>query len=303
MSGAAPGPTFAIITPSYAGDFERCRLLCDSIDRFVSGDATHHILIDPVDEVLFRPLEGLRRHIHTDASLLPSWLKGYNDPFARGRRIWTGTGALMRGVPPLRGWHVQQLRKLAISRFIDADVLLFVDSDIVFLRPFAPESQMRGARARLFCRPGGLDVTLPQQVRWLRNAARVLDLPMPAMPAEDYINALVTWRRETALAMLAQIESVSGRDWVSAIARSRQFSEYLLYGLYATRMDVAAKSHWRDETALAHVAWFAGDVPAGGLTALAQGLMPGQVALCVQSFIGAPVSEMRALFEAAALTA
>jgi hypothetical protein len=300
---SASGPRFAIATPSYAGDLERCRLLCDSIDRFVSGMAMHYLLIDPVDETLFRPLESLRRRIITDADLLPAWLKGRNDPFRPGRRIWTSPRALLNRVPPLRGWHVQQLRKFSVARLIAEDAILFADSDMVFLRPYDLSSQMRGERTRLYARPGGITADMPPQLRWLRSAAKIFGTDIPALPADDLIGPLVTWRRETVTGLLAHVEALSARHWAAAIAQDRHFSEYLIYGMYvAARPDEAGK-HWVDAESLAAIAWFDHEMPQGGASELMRNMSPHQVALCVQSFIGVPVAEMRALFEASSLNA
>ena len=35
---------------------------------------------------------------------------------------------------PLRGWHAQQIRRLALARHVEADMLLSVDSDVVMVR-------------------------------------------------------------------------------------------------------------------------------------------------------------------------
>ena len=50
--------TTALITPSHAADFEHCRLLCDSIDRFVHDQPRHYILVDNDDYDMFLPLAG-----------------------------------------------------------------------------------------------------------------------------------------------------------------------------------------------------------------------------------------------------
>ena len=60
----------AIATPSYSGDFERCRLLCASIDRFVSGHAVHYLLVEDRDLELFAPLAGPRRQVIPESALL-----------------------------------------------------------------------------------------------------------------------------------------------------------------------------------------------------------------------------------------
>jgi Family of unknown function (DUF6492) len=293
---------FAIATPSYAGDIERCRLLCDSIDRHVSNLSMHYLLIDPVDLPLFRPLEGGKRTIITDADLLPDWLPGRNDPFRRGRRVWTGPAALMRGVPPLRGWHVQQLRKLAVARLIPEDVMLLADSDIVFLRPFDLSELLRGNKVRLFRKQGGITQGMAPQLRWLATASRALALPMPNLPADDFINPLVTWRRASVLGLIDHVEKVSGKHWAAAIAHSRHFSEYLIYGAFAGIGGEAAH-HWHDPESIAATTWLAKEMPTGGLSDLTRAMSARQVALCVQSFINVPVADMRRLFEAEGVSA
>ncbi|MGL4243295.1 MAG: DUF6492 family protein, partial [Beijerinckiaceae bacterium] len=106
--------TLAIVTPSYAADFARCQLLCDSIDAFAAGDAHHYVLVADHDVALFRQLAGGRRTGLPDSELVPSWLKPMRRPFDRqGRHVWISTD-LRRQVRPLSGWHVQQLRKLAL---------------------------------------------------------------------------------------------------------------------------------------------------------------------------------------------
>src|SRR5690242_7580212 len=43
----------AIVTASYGPDFERCRLLCETIDRFVTGMSQHYILVEERDVAQF----------------------------------------------------------------------------------------------------------------------------------------------------------------------------------------------------------------------------------------------------------
>ena len=44
----------ALVTASYHKDFERCKLLCETVDRHVSGFTNHYILVEPRDVPLFR---------------------------------------------------------------------------------------------------------------------------------------------------------------------------------------------------------------------------------------------------------
>ena len=86
---AQPALRNAIVTASYAPDFERCAILCESIDRFASGFEDHYLLVDAPDRALFAQLEGPNRHIIVDTDLLPWWLRRMPQTLSpRHRRIW-----------------------------------------------------------------------------------------------------------------------------------------------------------------------------------------------------------------------
>jgi len=292
--------TFAIATPSYAGDVERCRLLCASIDRFVTRQTMHYLLVEDRDVPLFAPFAGPRRQVIAESEMLPSWLKAWPDPFTLGkRRVWTGVGALARGIRPLRGWHAQQLRKLALARVISEDVILFADSDMMFLRAFDLASLATAQGVRLYAKPDGIDQTMSEHVAWCGTAARLLGLDAPAMPSMDYINNLVSWRRDRVLEMLALIEQRSGRDWIATIAAERHFSEYMIYGYYVERgLGVAAAGHFAESNELCKVYWGGDAAELTTLRSFEDVLDERQVAVGVQSFIGEPIERLRALFDA-----
>lgn len=295
------GLSVAIATPSYSGDFERCRLLCASIDRFVGGHAMHYLLVEDRDLKLFAPLAGPRRQVIPESALLPRWLSSWPDPLSLGRRrVWTGPGALARGLPPLRGWHAQQLRKLAFPLKSHEDIVLFADSDMIFLRSFDVASLVAADGVRLYRKPEGITAGMSPHRDWCRLASRLLGLPEPALPSADYINNLVSWRRDNVVAMMARIEQQTGRDWVSAIAAHRQFSEYMLYGYFVERVrGLAEAAHWPDAHELCKVYWLDKDVTGlAGLRSFEEVLGPGQVAVGVQSFTEVPLDKLRALFEA-----
>ena len=288
--------SYAIATPSYAGDVERCRLLCASIDRFVTGHAVHYLLVDDRDVPLFRDLEGPCRRVIPESALLPRWLRSRPDPLSLGRRrVWTGARALLKGVPPLRGWHAQQLRKFALPLISDEDVVLFADSDMLFLRPFDLASLATEQGVRLYRKPDGITADKPEHRIWCDNASVLLGLPAPTFPSPDYINNMVCWRRDNVRALLAHIEQASGRDWVQALASRRSFSEYMIYGYFVERaLGLGPAGHWADSRELCRTYWGGA---AGGIDSFEDVLEPWQVAVGVQSFIGEPIEKIRALFE------
>lgn len=292
--------SYAIATPSYAGDVERCRLLCASIDRFVTGHAVHYLLVEDRDVPLFRDLEAPHRHVIAESDLLPSWFRSRPDPLSLGRRrVWTGARALLKGVPPLRGWHAQQLRKFALPLRTNEDVVLFADSDMFFLRPFDLASLATDQGIRLYRKPDGITADMPEHRIWCDNASALLGLAAPTLPSPDYINNMVSWRRDNVRALVAHVEQVSGRDWVRALAGRRSFSEYMIYGYFVERvLGLGPAGHWADQRELCKVFW--GEADAGGIDSLRsfeEVMQPWQVAVGVQSFLGEPIEKIRALFE------
>ena len=141
-----------MVTPSFSLDFERCRLLCETVDAHVSGMEHHYLLVEHRDVKQFRQLESPRRTVVDERDLLPSWLHVFDDSFGpRRRRIWLSFRTL-----PLRGWHVQQLRRIAIASQVDVDTLVYCDSDVVFLKPFDLRAFRSPQGTRLFRRDDAL---------------------------------------------------------------------------------------------------------------------------------------------------
>jgi Family of unknown function (DUF6492) len=281
----------AIITPSYAGDHERCLLLCHSLDRMATSDFKHYILVADHDRALFAPLEGPRRHVIPDSSILPKWLKSVVRPFSGDRRIWLSA---MPPVWPMSGWHIQQLRKMLIARHIEEEVMVMADSDSVFVRSFGMDAFVRDGLVRFYARHHAIthDPSYQDHRIWVSQAASVLGLQEPALPATDYINNLVSWRRDHALAMLAHIEQSSGRDLSATLGRSRTFSEYQIYGAYVDGL-AGGSGHFADPEPLSLTYWSGDALTAGSLRTFVDKLSPQQIAICVQSFTGTSTDLLR----------
>ncbi len=294
-------PRFAIVTPSFRGDAERCRLLCASIDRFVSGLATHYLLVEDRDVASFKDLIGPKRRVIAESELFPRWMTSWPDPFTAGkRRIWTGAGAIARGLKPLRGWHAQQLRKLALPGLVPEEILMYADSDAIFLRPYDLAQQMIEGRARLYCKPLGITQSMPEHVSWAEHTLAILGLPGPTFPMDDYINNLATWTAANVVALRAHLEAVSGRDWISAVASARSFSEMMIYGTFVDQIATAPGGHFKTDTELSRTYWLQEDVEGQAFAQPSQLMRPEHVSVGVQSFINVPMAELWNLFRRAA---
>jgi len=209
---------FTLITPTYLPDLARAELLVESVQRCCPGLA-HHLIVDHRDLKQFRHL-GDRATIVTSEDLLPWWI--HRLP---GRRsIWLS----MRSRPN-RGWIVQQILKIAAASQLAADVSIFCDSDVAFVRPFSP--------AQSLCREdsvGLLDVEfVNDEVReWTDVACTLLGIESAEMAPRGHVGNLICWRRENVLAMIERIENVADSDWRAALMRLATFSEYVLYGVH-----------------------------------------------------------------------
>lgn len=277
--------SIALVTSSYRGDWERCRILCESLDRFVTGHCVHYILVEEGDVALFRELEGPRRRVVSERDLLPVWLRPISDPFDRGRRLWLSPFGL-----PLRGWHVQQLRRIAMGAAMDEDVLVSLDSDVVFVRPFDAGHFVSGDAVRFYRRAEGMAHVEPERraehARWSQRAAALLGLAPDPIPAPTYINTLIAWRRDTVRAMLERIRQVTRRPAMIALAGSRALSECTIYGRFVDEVESRPERHIATDERLCAVYWDGPPLDEAGLCAFLAEMAPEQVALGLQSFTG-----------------
>ena len=276
----------ALITASYARDFEACRLLAQSIDAYVTGFSRHYVVVASEDVALFSQLAGPGREIIDAARLLP---KMFELPLRRrGRRYFWRFG--MRA--PVFGWHLQQLRKIAMTLAQPEARVLHIDSDNCFCRPFDLGALAAG-RVKLQREAGGAHAGRPEHVVWWQNAHRALGLPAPALPGDDYVGQMIVWEKASTEAMVARIGAASGRPWWLTLARQRDFSEYMLYGV-AVSSDAELMARHEVVTESPCLAYWDGPaLDAATLAEFARGLKPQQAAIAVQSFTGTPIEVLR----------
>lgn len=240
---------FCIITPSYTPDFERCRLLCKSIDRFISPQVKHYIIVDQRDLKLFQQLQGSMREIITKESILPWWIQRL--PTFQKKNIWLSLKTL-----PLRGWLVQQLTKMAISQYIEEDVLIFIDSDVVFVRPFdLYKNLVQDGKVRFFRELNSIPQDLLQFSQWFKTISQLLQVPMTDFPAHNYVCQIVTWKRDNVLKLYETLEKHSNRHWIETFCSHWDISEYVLYGVFVDEVLGNESGHYYDQAQICHHYW------------------------------------------------
>jgi Family of unknown function (DUF6492) len=236
--------TFGIITLSYAPDFERCYLLSESIEHFILTPVTHYIIVDQKDLQLFRQLEKPNTEIMSVESVLPWWIKRI--PFTKN--MWLS----LKGIP-IRGWIMQQIVKIAIAHHINKDVLVFVDSDVAFVRYFNLQNFIKKDLVRLFRIPE-VD-NKPSHFKYHKSTSRLLGLPPMNYVGAAYIGNVISWKRDNILKLCAQLEQISGRSFVQTLGNSLQLSEYLLYGAFVDYFLKEQSGHYYDEQKICHEYW------------------------------------------------
>jgi Family of unknown function (DUF6492) len=282
----------AFVTKSYSPDLERCELLSRSVE-LLAPETRHWIIVDSRDQAAFRTLEGPRTTIVTTEELLGRRLQRFVVPFRGGRNLWIGPRT-----PPVRGWLVQQLAKLALTRVADKEVLVHADSDIVLTRRFRPAALTDASGSLLlYSIPSGVDERLPDQVAWHRTSEELLGLAPRPLPLPDYVGGLIPWRRDIADELLTHVESRSGRDWMRTLIRAKHVSEYTLYGRFVEDALGSSDRQRASAVSLCRCYWGPDPLPAHELDTFVEEAGDSELAVMVSAKTGMRPADYGEVFE------
>jgi Family of unknown function (DUF6492) len=276
-----------VVTPTYAPDLDLFSDLHESVLRCFPADVDHLVVVTEPDLAPFRRFEGQRCDVVGVRDVLPKSVRSL--PVTK---LWVN---LRRPVPPLRGWIIQQLVKLAIAEAVQERVVVMADSDVVFIRPvsiatFAPDGQVR-----LFRKDDGVDDSLPRHLKWHAVARELLGLPpTQRRPLPDYVRALNCWDRDVVRSMLQRIEQVSGQRWLEAVGKELHFSEATLYGVYADNLDQASGLVPTSDS-LCHSYWDTVPLTAEGAATFLSSVGPHDVAYMIGAKSNTPLPVRRAV--------
>jgi Family of unknown function (DUF6492) len=280
----------ALLTPTYARDFELCTLLCESVDRHVKSFGKHYLLVPDSDYELFSCFISDRRAVIPASAFLPAWLRPMPRMFQRKRRqFWWSMRA-----KPVSGWHVQQFLKIAATMALPHERYCILDSDIVFFRDFDLARFETPNTLPLFRVTNEVTADQASHSRWVATSHQLLGLPVPPLPAPDYIGHIIFWDRDTTRAMVKRMEAVTGCSWVEALCRTRDVSEYMLYGYFAESDATSAAVHSAVSSTPCVSYWEAPRLDKAGLNRLFSRAGAADVAFSVASFSLTPVEIIRA---------
>jgi hypothetical protein len=229
--------TYALVTPSYWMDVERCRFLLETAERWVPPEVHHYLVIAQRDVPLFKPMLSARTTLVVVEDIIPRWL--FRLPGLR--RFW-----ISLRTRPVKNWILQQIVKLSAPAVISQDVLLYADSDMFFISPFDPRTFERDNKVPLFLETGQRGL-IRDNDEWVATCSKLLGIPPEPDCDNNYVGQLIWWRRQNALAAVARVQEATGKSWQQAIAPLSGFSEYILYGLHSHRiLGEQHSGHWYD---------------------------------------------------------
>jgi len=280
----------AVITKSFAPDFELCTALNHSVLDNAPSTVQHHIIVPRSDLKLFGRLAGPRTHIRCEADLLPRTFVPV--PFSN---ITVNLG---RPFPPVRGWIKQQVVKLAAVAASEDDVVLVADSDVEFFRPFKAEMFVRNGTVRFFCKPNQIDKQLTRHMIWHRVARELLGLPPAEPPYADYISSPLAWDPVIVRRMLARVTAITASPWPSAIAGQLHFSECVLYGVFVDGVMGAPANLFVSDDSLCLVYWEHTPLNQDSAAQFIRGVRPTDIAAVIQSKSRTPLAVRQAAFAA-----
>lgn len=289
---------FALITPSYEPDFERCKLLVESSVRFSEDGLVHYIIVDRRDVPLFKQLEGPQTKLLIVEDILPWYI--FRVPGIK--KFW-----ISLKTKPIRNWVLQQLVKMSMANVLDEklgiDAFIFVDSDVTFVRPFDTSMFLHDEKLRL----NRVDYTSNDHHKWHRNARELLQISDPPSDGDpmvrekkdwNYVASLVTWRRENVIKMQQHIERCTRKNWLRSVVDYWDLSEYMIYGNFVENvLGLEAAGHYASDTPILHLSWGYEFESEPDVDRFLDGLMPEHIGIMIHSKDAIPVDLYRSKIE------
>jgi hypothetical protein len=271
----------ALITPTYARDRRLLDISCAHVDRYCGGDIEHLIIPSRAEKNIFKHLAGVRRRVIYKEDVFDQFIQHL--PFRiRGKEIF-----LFNYVLPVRGWIVQQLLKFCAPDITDADLFVFLDSDVFPIRRFSATNFLIDRKVRFLRKPSFADIE-PHR-KWHRSAGRLLGLAEKSYYGADYIGHFISWRSDTCVELRKFLEEKWGTRWLRLLSREADISEYILYGIYVDQiLDGDTCRHYMVDAELCLSSWYF-DSNKDLISQLIAALRNEHLAVNLQSNLGLPI--------------
>ncbi|QAY59979.1 hypothetical protein ET475_08205 [Microbacterium protaetiae] len=276
-----------VVTPSHAPDFPSFARLHRSVIEHTDPMVRHIVAVPDRDVPLFRSVDTGRLDVIGYRAVLPRRFVS-TIPLARipglprGFRINAVNAT--RPWPPIRGWMLQQLVKLAVVSTLEADVALLIDSDVLIVRPLV-ESTFRDKAGvvRLYRSPHGITPAMTRHLAWQAAARALLGTSKVEPDSPDYISAFASWDPELVRASTSRVAETTSRDWRDVIGSRLDFSEFIFYGTYVMTLADARYRTNTQQRSLCHSHWDPTPLDLEHADRFLDRLHPDDVAVHIQS--------------------
>lgn len=278
--------SYALVTPSFRLDVDRCAMLVESFEQWAAPYLRHYLIVDRRDVPMFKSFESARTQLLVVEDIVPNWLVRIPGV----RRFWFSFRTR-----PVKNWILQQIVKLSVPAAVTDDILLYTDSDVFYVAPYDPRSYERDGRVPLFVETGQRGLIRGND-EWHAIGSRLLGIPSEGEADTNYVGNGVCWRRDNVLQLHQRLEAVGHRQWERSVARLNTFSEYILYGLYVTRVLGDASGHYHEDTIRTLNYWDPVPLDMAGLEQFKSKLSPEYHSVMVSAKSRTPVADIRKVF-------
>jgi hypothetical protein len=267
----------------------------------------HHVVVPRPDVSLFEQFASDRTRIQSTHDFLPSRFLSTYSMFTAARRIprlgrripAIEAVNIRRPWPPIRGWILQQIVKLAAVSRIDADVVVIADSDVALIRPLTVDDFRRNDAVRFYRSATPLTPDLERHATWHQVSRTLLGLPTVDEHLDaDYVTSFIAWDPRVVRRLQARIEVATGQDWTDAIGRQLHFSEYMLYACFVENLGTDRDRSFTESDTLCHSCW--GTTPLNRRTGeeFVSSVKESDLAVHVQSRTNTPLKLRREIIAA-----
>ena len=220
----------AIITQSYKNDYNECKLLCESIDKFASS-IDHFIFVNDEDIELFESLNYSNHKIYKKSTVLPWYF--FRVPF----RIFGHYFYVSPFTIPMREWIMQQICKLSVFDVIDNsyDAVFNIDSETVFMKPFDYNKWVVEDKFMFYKVENVKEPSHDEYCAVCRKFFKS-KIDNESLYKYNYMNKPVCFEKRNLQEMLNTIKSKSVfKSWKLDLCNTYRFSEYYTYGIYTDK--------------------------------------------------------------------
>lgn len=288
-----------VVTCSMPKDLKIFSVLAQSIDDCVGADVRHRVIVPGNSLSLFKSFETAQREIVAQEDILP--FRAYKLPTALRHLEAIASGFrrpmyLAPGPRIIRGWILQQILKIEMTRRAQEDAVMHVDSDVFLIREMGAQDAFSGDNPRFFRAEG--ETNNPMHKTWIAAAATVFGTAIPDKHQVHYVENCVVWSPQVVRNMIAAIEKNHGKPWYKVLMKLHSFSEYYLYGFFVDMLcsDVPLTPV---SSSICHSMWNISDATQDNIRQCVENTPGDHFAMAVQSTSDLSVEQRRDMYLAA----